>query len=369
MLLVQGEQEPSGRYFGSARHGLAIVEPGERAQWTELAARSRNIFATPEWLETWWRHFGCDRPLLAERCYAGDGRLIALIPLYVWRSFPLRVLRFVGHGQSDALGPICAAEHRTTAVEALRTLLARERFHAFIGEELPAEQGWTEALQARLLRRRPSPLVQFGDVSWDGFLESIGSRTRKKIRYEERRLAEQGVRHRLADVPERLPADLDTLFALHRARFPRGKTAFGSARVEAFHREFAPAALERGWLYLRFLELDGRAIASSYCFRFENAEYDYNGGWDPAWARWSVGSVLVAYSIRSAIEDRLAEYKFLRGGEPFKYHFASEDPGVETVAVTPGPVGRTALSVYFGAWTLRRRLAQRRLAQERRARP
>jgi CelD/BcsL family acetyltransferase involved in cellulose biosynthesis len=337
------------------------LSPHERAEWSELAARSRNIFATPEWLETWWRHFGANRPLLLERGRADDGRLAALVPLYVWRSFPLRVLRFVGHGPSDALGPICAADERETGVETLRRVLARERCDAFVGEELPGDEGWGEALDARVLRRRPSPVAHFGGADWEKFVASLSFKTRKKVRYEERRLAPHGLAYRLADDPEHLPADLDTLFTLHRARFPRGTSAFGWApQIEAFHREFAAVALGRGWLSLRFLELSGTAVAASYGFRFENAEYDYNGGWDPTWAHRSVGAVLLAHGIRSAIEDRLAEYRFLRGGEAYKYRFASEDPGVETVALTRGPIASTALSVYYRAWTMRRKLAQRR---------
>src|SRR5438093_5819836 len=133
---------------------LLAIAPAERAEWSELAARGGNIFATPEWLETWWRHFGSGRPFLLERCRGDDGRLLALVPLYLWRSFPLRILRFVGHGPSDALGPVCAAEHTSAAATALRTRLAGERFDAFVGEELPADQGWGAALGARVLRHR-----------------------------------------------------------------------------------------------------------------------------------------------------------------------------------------------------------------------
>ncbi len=44
-----------------------------RAEWTTLAFRTRNIFATWEWHRTWWDHFGNGRRLEAtatgaERC-------------------------------------------------------------------------------------------------------------------------------------------------------------------------------------------------------------------------------------------------------------------------------------------------------------
>ena len=356
----------SARRSPAGSRGLPAIGPAERAEWSELAARGGNIFATPEWLESWWRHFGSGRALVLERCRGEDGRLLALVPLYLWRSFPLRVLRFVGHGPSDALGPVCAPEDRSAAAAALRARLAGERFDAFIGEELPADQGWGEALGARVLRRRASPVIRLRGRSWNEFLASRSSNQRAAIRREERRLAGQGLHYRLASDPERLQADLDSLFALHRAAFPRGASAFGwDARLQAFHREFAATALARGWLRLWFLELDNRPVASWYGFRFENADFAYQGGRDPEWSRWSVGRVLLAHTIRTAFEDGIAEYRLLRGGEHYKCRFANDDPGVETVVLTPSVTARAALALYYRGWKLRRTLAHRRLRAHR----
>jgi hypothetical protein len=57
-----------------------------------------------------------------------------------------------------------------------------------------------------------------------------------------------------------------------------------------------------------------------------------------------VGFVLLAHSIRAAVQDGIKEYRFLRGHEAHKYRLAMEDPGLETKALTRGPVGRLALS-------------------------
>jgi CelD/BcsL family acetyltransferase involved in cellulose biosynthesis len=78
-----------------------------RDEWRELGEASGNLFATWEWAETWWRHFGHGEPLVAlER--ADDGRPVALVPLELRRRGPLRVARFVGHGPSDEMGPVTA---------------------------------------------------------------------------------------------------------------------------------------------------------------------------------------------------------------------------------------------------------------------
>jgi CelD/BcsL family acetyltransferase involved in cellulose biosynthesis len=69
----------------------------------------------------------------------------------------------------------------------------------------------------------------------------------------------------------------------------------------------------------------------------------YQAGRDPAWNDASVGFVLLAHSIRAALEDGVREYRFLRGHEPFKYRFADADPGLQTVAVARGAVGAAAV--------------------------
>jgi hypothetical protein len=134
---------------------------------------------------------------------------------------------------------------------------------------------------------------------------------------------------------------MDTLFELHAARW--GHSAYADAHA-GFHREFAALARDRGWLRLWFLEADGRTVAAWHGFRFAGVESYYQAGRDAAWEGPAVGSVLLAHSIRSALADGMREYRFLRGNEPFKYRFASHDPGLETIGIARGPVGDAALA-------------------------
>jgi hypothetical protein len=38
--------------------------PAVRDDWSRLAEEHGSVFATPEWLLTWWKHFGAGRELL-----------------------------------------------------------------------------------------------------------------------------------------------------------------------------------------------------------------------------------------------------------------------------------------------------------------
>jgi CelD/BcsL family acetyltransferase involved in cellulose biosynthesis len=314
---------------------------GLRGEWDELAAGGANVFATWEWATTWWRHFGRGRPLLVTTCRARGGRLVAVLPLYLASARPLRIVRFVGHGPGDQLGPVCRPDDRAAAAWCLRRALVDLRCDLFLGEHLLREEGWSALLGGRVLRTEGSPVLTLAAGSWDELLSGWSPNLRKKVRQYARKLErEHGLRFRLGG-EERLEEDLETLFALHRARF--GATAY-AGRHAAFHREFAALARDLGWLRLWILEVDGRPAAAMHVFRFAGVESNYQVGRDPSWAGPGIGTALTAHSIRAALEDGMREYRFLRGGEAYKYRFASHDPGLETIAVARGTLAGAALA-------------------------
>lgn len=323
------------------RRAELVLEPVSaledlREEWTELAEETRNVFATWEWASTWRRHFAADRPLQALACRSG-GRLVAVLPLYEWRSQPLRVVRLLGHGAGDQLGPICRSADRAQVAKAFRRAASELDADVVLAENVAADEGWSALLGGRVLRRSSSPVLTLRDGS-------AGSpRLRKRLRYEERRLARDNrLAYRLAGESDRLEDDLDALFALHRARWPDESSAF--APQEPFQRDFARVACERGWLRLWFLDLDGAPAAAWYGFRFGGAEAHYQGGRDPRWEPHSLGLLLLAHTIEEARADGLDEYRFLRGGEAYKHRFATRDPGLETVGLARGAAGALALA-------------------------
>jgi CelD/BcsL family acetyltransferase involved in cellulose biosynthesis len=319
-----------------------------REEWTALAQRAGNLFATWEWADAWWRVYGEDRPLAVTGCRDEDDRLVAILPLYVARRGPVRMLRFIGHGPADQLGPVCAPEHRRATADALRRLLAdrRELWNVMLAERLAPAEGWTGLLGATVVHHEESPTLQIGGRSFDEYLASRSRNFREQVRRRARKLArEHEVVFRLSDA-ERLDADLDTLVRLHDARWSDSEdetSAFDESR-QSFHRAFARSALERGWLRLWVLEAEGKPVACWYGFRFAQIDWYYQSGRDPDWERESVGFVLLCHTIAAAFDDGMLEYRLLRGGEGYKDRFASDDPGLETVALARGVVGRTAVA-------------------------
>lgn len=314
-----------------------------RAEWSALAGEAANLFATWEWADAWRRHASATGMAHVFAVRDGSGRLTAILPLWLTTIRGLRVMRFIGHDAGDHLGPIHAAGAEDAAAGGLIRALDEltPAWDILLAENLPGRTRWEHLLGAGTLRRDSTASVPIDGQTWSEYLAHRSGRLRRLRTYERRLARDHAVRYRLADSPERLPDDLDVLFALHATRWGTHSPALGPAR-RAFHGDFAARALERGWLRLWFLEVDGSPVAAWYGFRFGGAEWAYQGGRDPAWDRASVGSLLLAHTLREAFQDGQREYKMLRGSEAYKQRFASEAGEVVTLVRGRGVRGRAA---------------------------
>lgn len=326
-----------------------------RSHWNALAERSGNVFSTWEWASVWWRHFGTRGRPLPVLCRDGGGEVVAILPLYLYARRPIPVARLIGHGVADQLGPVCEPENFHAAEALARS--GRDgpfRWDLLLAERLPVGGAAERSLDGPRVNYESSPVVNIEGLTWDAYLGSRSANFRSQLRRKERKLMrEHGLVYRLADDPERLRKDMETLFSLHHARW-HAESAALAGRRKAFHEEFAALALQRGWLRLWLAQVGGRTVAAWYGFRFAGAEWYYQAGRDPAWDGSSVGLILLAHTLREAINDGLREYKLLRGGEAFKYRFATGDTPVVTVAIPCGRRGHTAVAAGGAALSLRR---------------
>ncbi|WP_426574527.1 GNAT family N-acetyltransferase [Aquihabitans sp. McL0605] len=317
------------------------------AAWRALAADSDNVFSTFEWLHTWWRHFGRDRRLLLTGVVDGEGDLIAILPLYQAARRPLRVIRLIGHGATDQLGPVCAAGDRADALAAMARFLTEAGTRSWdvaLADELPIA-GTAGAPGARTLgvdQGRVAPLTGCTGQQW---LATRPRKLRDQLRRDGRRLEALGtVGFRTTGSEAALDEDLDHLLRLHHLRWDPAGGSRAYAGREAFHHDVARTFLDRGWLRLRFLELDGWPVAALHSFRFDGTESHYQGGRDPAFDRCSVGLLLQDRAIRACADEGVREYRFLRGDEAYKARLADATVELQSVAWARGRRGDLAVA-------------------------
>jgi CelD/BcsL family acetyltransferase involved in cellulose biosynthesis len=313
-----------------------------RPLWTDLADRSGNIFATWEWADAWCRHFGRDADLNLYACMR-DGEPFAIAPLYRERKGPVNVLRFIGHGVGDVLGPVCEPADSSAAaaaiVEGLR--VHESRWTALLAERVSGETA--VGLGGQLLNSEANPSLAIEGRSWEEYLSSSSRNLREKVRRNTRKLEREHVlTFDLCERDDQVEPMMRILFELHQKRWA-ADGSFGRESVIPFHLEFAATALKHGWLRLWNMRIDDQPAAAWYGFRFGEIEAYYQSGRDPRFDRFSVGFLMLARTIQGAFDDGLGSYGFLRGDESYKDRFATETEALETRAVGRGATGRYAV--------------------------
>jgi CelD/BcsL family acetyltransferase involved in cellulose biosynthesis len=339
---VSGRPASSRAAAGSLRIDVVGSLAALREDWGRLAVASGNVFSTWEWADVWWRHFGQGREPAVVALTRPHGTVAAIVPLYRFTSRPVGIARLIGHGPADQLGPICAPEDLDEVTGVLPSAIAAAGCRAALLERLPGDRPWAATLGGRVLAAEPSPVLAIEAGTWDDLLAGWSANRRGQARRLERKLEREHDHRYVATADaESLDGDLDILFRLHRARWGE-QSAF--IADEPFHREFARTALERGWLRLWRMEIGGAPVAAWYGLRFAGALSYYQAGRDPSWEETAVGLALLLRTIRSAVEEGAAEYRFLRGDEAFKARYATHDPGIVSIGAGLGRSGRSLVA-------------------------
>jgi CelD/BcsL family acetyltransferase involved in cellulose biosynthesis len=316
------------------------------SEWRDLAVRRGNGFLTPEWFGAWTRHYGDEQIPFVPLLRGPNGALRGLLPLALPRSGHPRVCRLAGANLGDRFHPVSQPDSEAEVAAAAGEALAEapEPWSVISLDHVQVDEPWVEALGDATGRRlstrgriaAPLPLIDIAaHESWDAYLATRSSNFRQQVRRFARRAAREAeLRIRRTESAEELRSDMQTFFDLHDKRFTeRGGSSLSAERARSFHLDFAAAALERGWLRLWHLELNGRPAAAWYGWRLGERYSYYNSGFDPAFSSLSPGLVLISAVIESAFDEGAVEFDFLLGEESYKYRFAERERTVSDVTL------------------------------------
>ncbi len=319
-----------------------------RGEWNALLRRSDTdtIFLTHEWQSTWWRFFapGRDLFLLALR---ERGELVGIAPFYRQRlPEGQAVIQLIGGTEiSDYLNLIALPGYHEQVYQAIFEFLCSEIVdweaidlhclptavsHYELLREVTARQGL--AIQRRV--EDVCPVIPL-PATWDEYLSMLDKKQRHELRRKMRRAEREADIHwYMTSDPHSLTKDMEDFFDLHRKSSPDKEDFMSETEMQHFFHEAARFALDRGWLELSFLLINGEKAASMLCFAYNNRTLVYNSGYDPQrFARLSPGIVLLAYHIQDSIAKGRAAFDFLRGDEAYKYRFGGQDSEVLQITI------------------------------------
>lgn len=313
--------------------------------WPELLQRDpdRHVFATPEWNRVWWEEFGAGKELLVlELVRAGE--TAGIVPLYRKDVDGRKVLRFVGGiDLTDYLGPICAPEDRRAVAHGLVAWLRSSdaEWDELDAHNMPVPLGFAEFLVERAdtcdfrfaLDQEETAAVLPLVPSWDTYLSGLDAKERHELKRKRRRLERDhpDAVFRTATA-ETLEGDMKTFVDMHRGAEGH-KGHFMKPEIATFFERMARTFMPMGWLRLDFLEVRGRAVASTFGFERDGVFYLYNSAYEPEAGRLSPGLMLVSRLVEELIGRGFDRFDFLRGPERYKYQLGSQAVPLNNVRV------------------------------------
>lgn len=335
-----------------------------RDGWDDLvrAMPRPSPFLLHGWLSEWLRHYGGDSELAVQAAFR-DGRLVGAFPLFhaSWRG--LRVGRFLG-GKHPSLADLLLArgEDTTVGAELLERASSEHDFAELFGlagqsrAALVARPG-----QLQLFERAVAPVLELTD-DWDVLYEAkVSAARRKDERRRRRRLQERGTLElALARSPEEVESVLDDAFRLHALRWQGRRedtSGFTTPAGMRFHRDALGALAAQDAVRLFTMRLGGQAIAFELTFVLAGRLYLYRTAFDPAFARYGPGLLILLDAIAYASRERLTRVEFLGGGEAHKLALADHlEPLHLGLGLAATARGRAVVSTRTGILRLRERL-------------
>lgn len=308
----------------ASRPALERLRPEWEALWGQVPQASP--FQHPAWLLPWWRHLGRGT-LAALALRSSGGELVAFAPLYLCPEGDRHRLFPLGMGTTDDLTPLvrpgwqpqaahCIGQH-VAGFPGCDALECPQQRKGSVLLELDSAPGWRQAACAC----DPHPVLDLRDP------QAIPKTMRDNVRHCRSRAERAGTLRLQTAGAQQLEEFLAALERLHAWRWAtRGEAGvLHDPAVRAMHREAAPRLQAAGLLRLHALRVDGAIVAVLHCLQHARRCHYYIGGFDPAQAAISPGTLLVAHAIEQARAEACTEFDFLRGREAYKYRWGALD--------------------------------------------
>lgn len=311
--------------------------------WDELAdACGATPFMRPGWFRAWWRAFGRGTMLVLTASRGSD--VLALVPLQVeGRRFRSPTNDHTPRFDLLALGAGPAHELASGVLARKPTSLSFE----YVDPETVSFERLRAAADAasyRLVDRTyEQPPYVLVEGSWEDYEQRLDGRLRRDVARRWRRLGEEGaVSVDVADGSSRLEHLLEEGFSLEPSGWKEERgTAIGSRpETRRFYADIAAWAGPRGWLRLSFLHVGGRPVAFQFGLESSGVYFFLKGGYDPEYARFSPGKLLIHALLQRAFATGLTRYDFLGADEAFKLEWTQSTRELRIVqAFSPTPAG------------------------------
>ncbi|MGH8137906.1 MAG: GNAT family N-acetyltransferase [Steroidobacteraceae bacterium] len=351
-------------------------------RWGELflSNPAHGPYQSWQWNFTWWRHFGRDGDLRLILVEDGD-RLLGIAPLQLVRRFvgiPLRHLRFLAHKRTDYTDFVVRAGSEPAFFNQMLTHWRTTNDSRFIEvRDLPESSPNRRYLEEQSARAGLALRAQPGEAcvtvmlapSFEEFSQALSKRFRKDIAYYQRSFERSfAADFRAVSAPGEIRDALQDLVAVYNARWraEHGSTQFDDPAAGRFELELGTALAAAGLYKLYLLYADRKPVAGILAYVLNNRCYVERFAHSPDLHKYSVGTVLLAMTIRDGIAQGWTELDLMRGVEPYKSRWNGQTRCTALIRISRNAGTRRALAwidaVYRQAVHVKSRLQTRRRA-------
>jgi CelD/BcsL family acetyltransferase involved in cellulose biosynthesis len=315
------------------------VDRRTRAAWDGLAVAAGTPCRLSGWLLAAAEHLvdgGLQLILLRD-----DDRLVGVAAFQrhrwkepLWVESILQVGWNFGHGiaplaapgYEDALAAAIAERLPAIAPSVSMVTVAWDALDSHWPARIRA--AWPGRLHRRLEGIQVSPVVTMAE-SHDAWRASKSRNFRETIKRKTKAIEKRGGRIRRSDDPDRVAADIEGMFAVHRARFDAlAKQSHLTDERKAALIHAAPGLLRGGHLRLWVVEHEGAVVAAQLHLRAGPGMYFYNGGMAPGWDREAPGLVLLDAAVRDAHELGVHTLDLGPGAFAYKLRFSDAERAI-----------------------------------------
>lgn len=305
-----------------------------REDWNRLLAQTpqAHFFQSWEWLVAYWTYFQRDQQLRV-LVHLEGGRPVGVVPMVLqWektRIGRVRVLTYPLEEWGPVYGPV--GPHPTKTLQAaLEYLRQREPDWdllelRWVSPEDDRQGGSRQAMQwagfppIRTLWNSCAVVeLGEGEAGWHRYLAHRSAKWRANLRKAEKKLAALGPVEYVRYRPEgEWTGQIDPRWDLYEACYQIAQrswqarsqtgTTLCHPEVRQFLRHVHLAATRLGAVDMNLLYVKGQPVAFAYNYVWQGHVYGLRRGFDPQWAPYSVGNLLLARAIRDSFlrNDRL----------------------------------------------------------------
>jgi CelD/BcsL family acetyltransferase involved in cellulose biosynthesis len=351
---------------------LAGIEAFEdlAPEWEALDAQvhPRTPFSSYLWNVLWWKHFQRNRLSARDEFYvhvvrSSAGELIAIAPMMLTLRpgsgpLQLRILQFFGSDSSitELRGIICRTEHQSAIIQLLVKYFDERatewdvlRWYGIHQINSPFAE---DSSRLKVKPAEPNYLLHLLPT-WDQLRSTLSRNMRHNVRKSYDILKRDGHTFEFCvfERPDDVLTALNRFFPLHSARAQlvdtvRHPDRFVDTRNRNFIVDYAQRAAERGSFRIFEIRIKDIAVASRLAFVLGDQLYVYYSGGDPAWAKYSITTTLMAEIIKWAIQHNFKLVNLSVGKDMSKVRWKPEELLFQNaVQVAPTLRGRAAFRV------------------------